>query len=321
MDKSLLKSNYLAGFLQNRILIILPLILIAFGLLLSGDVFAYTESTPEDQLDILSLIYSETENNNPEIFPPKVITVMTKDGEQTVIAYADTVEEFLISSGFELDFNDLVFPELTVSIIHNGVIKVVEVDVEFSEVEKDIPFEYVRVESEEYNTGQFVITQDGADGLQINTLRSIYQDGVLIKSEVVKTQEVLGAMAHVTTIGTKPITIASCEYWHEVVDNVVPETDNTKREWFKYVTWRETGCDSGKTSRIANGAFKGLMQYLPSTFSRYGGDNIWDGYEQILIASQIYDEKMKYGDIGWEYLANQWPPTNEFLAGARYKAN
>lgn len=314
MDKRLTKSNYLRGFLQNRIIITLPLVLVSLGLLLSGGVFAYTEPSQEEPMDLLSLMYSETENNNHEVFPPKVITIVTKDGEQTIVAYADTVEEFLLTSGYELDFNDLVLPDLTVSITQNGVIKVIEVDVEFTEVEEEIPFGYLKVESEQYNTGQFIVTQVGAEGLQINTIRSIYQDGVLIKAEVMKTEEVLGAMDHVTTIGTKPITIASCEYWHEVVDNAVPETDLTKREWFKYVMWRESGCDSGKSSR-GTGFFKGLMQFSPRTFAAKGGENIWDGYEQILMASEMYD----HAGVNWDYIKSQWPTaTKEFLAGARY---
>jgi hypothetical protein len=315
MKHSLFKGSDQTRFIKLNILVFF---LVTITFFITGSSFAYAQNTEPNIEIVKQIVYGDIDTDFAQTYPPKVITILTKDCEETVLAYGRKVEDILNISDYNIDYNDIVEPKLDEYIASGSTIVITEVDVEVYTEEKTLPFETSTYETDNYDTGSFITEVNGQDGYSKDTIRIIYEDGIAVRKETIKNEIIQEPVTEVIAIGTRSVTIASCEYWGEVVDNIT--TDQTKREWFKYVMWRESGCDSGKTS-YGSGAFKGLMQYLPSTFyTLYGGSDIWDGYEQILIASSIYDEKLSYGEIGWTYLQSQWPTaTKEFRAGARYK--
>lgn len=226
-------------------------------------------------------------------FAPKNITIRTMAGEKTYLVYANSASEILNELNISLDTDDEIIPSPTEYIPHNGVIVIVKVESEVYTNNLPIYFKKITIEDNTLDKGTKKLQTKGVNGILEKKIRVIYKDDVAYRSEVLETNVILKPVDQVTLIGTKPVTIASCSYWNNVIDDIAPKEKNKeKNTWMKYVMLCESGCDSGKgLDKYFEGskAFYGLYQFTEYTFKAYGGTNMFDGYDQIEVVSRMYD--------------------------------
>jgi hypothetical protein len=242
------------------------------------------------------------ELNEQSTFPPKVVTIVTKDGARKELVFSATAEEIIKEIGIHMDLNDMVKPDDHQVVANNGVVQVVKVDIEILTRTESVPFDTEEVETEALTTGSVQVKQKGAEGLREKIIKIIHEDGRVVKSEIVASDIVKKPIQQILLIGTKPVTVAGCDYWGAVVDRLI--SDPKERHWMKFMMYAESGCDSGKVSR-GSGAYKGLFQFSPTTFYRKSVGNIWDGTEQIRVVDAMYNSVSESNRS--EYLSGQWP--------------
>lgn len=289
------RLNNLAAFILLPILSVFAL----FTYLGVPTVYASDETVFSDA-NFNNLVYKVGRLNAQRTFPPKVITLVTKDGQEKKLVFSSTTTEIIKELNVQIDFDDLVLPEDSV-VSNGGVIQIIKVDIELIKKSEDIPYVTREVETEDLNTGAVSIEQEGVLGVKEKIIKVTHKDGKVVGSELVSTDILLEPVEQILLIGTKPVTIASCDYWGDVVDRIA-SSDKEKR-WMKFVMFRESGCDSGRVSH-GSGFYKGLFQFAPATFRNKGGSNIWDGTEQIEIVHQMFNYYS--GQQQSDYLKSQW---------------
>lgn len=281
------------------LLVLTVTVLIVTGLEF-GASYIYAAESKKDNSQLIALTTSSLPKENRSIFAPKVVTVTSKEGTLKQLVYGKTVGEVLSEMEIHLDENDLAVPDLGEVITEKRAIQVIKVDVEYKNRQEVIPFTLIERKTEELNTGTVKLEQEGTDGLLTKTIKIIYRDGVAYKSSVVKSEVTKDPIDKIVLIGTKPVTIQSCGYWDAVIDRYVdPTIFKQKNDWMKFIMRCETWCDSGQNTR---NVYFGLYQFNKKTYAAYGGNNIWDGTEQIEIVSKMYDTP---GNRGWH-----WPACN-----------
>lgn len=266
-------------------------------------VFAEEGSNSAEESNALNLPteFSLVLNVSSSVFSPKVVTIRDLDGDTTSLVYGKTVDEVINEIGIKLDEDDITIPDLEVVVSNRSVIQIVKVDIEYTVKKEAIPFKVIEKETNSLNTGTVVVDQAGKDGLLAKTIKIVYQDGIAFRSSVVKSEVEIPVQDKLVLIGTKPVTIQSCSYWDAVIDRYAnPTTRKEKNSWMKFVMRCETWCDSGQNTK---NTYLGLYQFNQRTFNSKGGQNIWDGTEQIEIVSSMYE----YGD---SYRSLQWPTCN-----------
>jgi hypothetical protein len=283
-------------------LLLLPIISLFSILIYWGGSTVYaSENVSFSHTYLNDLIYKVGSLNAQRTFPPKVVTIITKESEQKMLVFSSTAEQIAQEAGIEVDFDDMVLPTETI-VSDGGIVQIVKVDVELLKKSEEIPYETKEVESETLNTGSLAVEQEGVAGVKEKTIKVIHQDGKVVRSEVIATDVLLEPVVEILLVGTKPVTIASCPYWGAVVDRIA--TTDKEKHWMKFIMYGESGCDSGRVSR-GSGAYKGLFQFSPTTFSRKSTGSIWDGTEQIKVVHQMFHSVPAKDRSA--YLGSQWP--------------
>lgn len=308
MDRSLRVNgrNRLKTYIFTFLLLTLTVAVLVITGLEFGASYAYA-SYEERKVDSPSIPLNTNilPKQNSSIFAPKVVTVISNDGNKKALVYGRYVSEVLAEMGVSLDDDDIAIPDLTEVISDERVIQVIKVDIEYKTRQEVIPYSLIETKTEDLNTGTVQIKQNGSDGLLTKTIKIIYRDEIAFKSSVVKTEVTKKAVDKIVLIGTKPVTIQSCGYWDAVIDRYVdPTLFKQKNDWMKFIMRCETWCDSGQNTR---NVYLGLYQFNKKTFAAYGGSNIWDGTEQIEVVSEMYNTP---GNRAWH-----WPTCNaKYLA-------
>jgi hypothetical protein len=233
------------------------------------------------------LLLSTVGINEQSTFPPRVVTIVTKDSSWKELVFSQTADEIVKELGIIVDLNDMVKPDDDQIVANNGIVQIVKVDIEMFTKTEDVAFSTKEVETETLTTGTVQVKQEGAEGVREKTIKIVHEDGKVVKSEIVVSSIVKEPIEQILLIGTKPVTIQDCAHWDTVINLLVPAADDPiKNNWMRYIMRAETWCDSGQNT---NNKYLGLYQFLRSTYAGNGGVNIWDGTEQIRVVSKMYD--------------------------------
>lgn len=282
-------------------------VLIAFGsgiFLENSNIYAQIQSDAVKYSKQFLFDYIELPQRG---YAPKTVTVKTATDQFTVLVYSDKAGDILQEAKIKLDSDDEILPSADEYIPHFGKITIIKVDSYIHSEVVSIPFNKIEVDDNSMNKGTRKVTEEGNNGLQENTIRTIFKDNKVFRKEVIGSKIIVKPVDRVIKVGTKPTTVHSCSYWNNVVNEVAPKEKNKeKNTWMKYVMLCESGCDSGKGfDKYFEGskAFYGLYQFTEYTFKAYGGKDMFDGFDQIEVVSRMYDMS---GNP-----AHHWPACNK----------
>jgi uncharacterized protein YabE (DUF348 family) len=226
--------------------------------------------------------------------------VLEADGVVTQIrTNKSTVGEVLAERGIVLGPKDEVTPSVNMNIVTGTTITVVRVTEADITEDESIPFAVVTNQDSNMYQGQSRLEVEGLNGAKKKTSHVVYRNGVLASKTVLSETLLQAPRNKVVVSGTKPygggdlwgIMVAAGSEWGVSPDKL----------------YRVAKCESGANpSNNRNPVYKGLYQYLPSTWSgasgsypggRFRGASIFDP------TAQVYVTAWKVSKQGW----GAWP--------------
>lgn len=244
-------------------------------------------------------IMTSKEQGELSRFGPVAVSISYEGESKSHLTQAAKVEEILEDLEISYKKDDIVLPAPDEYVADSVNIRIIRVENSIATETTTIPYETVYIEDDTLDLGKEIVMQEGEDGVLTTTYTLRYEDGTLVEKtetgETITTQPI----NEIITKGTKkplPVVIDDrrCDYWYTVVDQ---KTENEyERAWLKYVMWKESRCNA---SNNYNPIYKGLFQFHPSTYSAYGGTDIWNGEQQISVT--LYMIRIPYGCNHWNY--------------------
>ncbi|MHC1784701.1 MAG: G5 domain-containing protein [Anaerolineaceae bacterium] len=130
---------------------------------------------------------------------------ITADGKSIAVQMEPglSVKSILDQNDLTLSPLDQVTPALDTLLTSGQEIKVIRVREEFEVLENTIPFERQTVTNESMPEGQSLLIQSGINGLQQVTFRRLFEDGVLVSSNIFKTTDISEPKPEIIMIGVQ----------------------------------------------------------------------------------------------------------------------
>lgn len=241
----------------------------------------------------------EQEQNIVSTFPPKKIDLIYGEEERPILAYGSNIEEVLANHEIEYSEKDIIFPSLDFEVKDTNFIRVTMIEKEIFHEIIEIPFEHERIVDQDLASGQEVLFQQGETGWKQITYKNIYKNGKFIETIIHETQILIEPKNTIVKVASRNSAIGgrNCPYWFSIVDRATQ--DENEREILKLLIKCESHCNDAKNNR---NTYLGLLQFSRSTFSRYGGVDIWNGQQQIHAALNI----LRAGG-----LSHHWPACSQ----------
>ncbi len=301
MDTQICHKNNTFTMFKTLLFVLLPLSIFS-GLVIYQSkeiVFAQTEDNFSNT-DVKGSLYTPDTTKERISFGPKLIYVVKENQLYSILTTLTDVNEILRKNNIEVERNDYVDIN-TPYVVDGSVIRIVRTDQIVVERFLDIPFKEEIVESREYFKGEKHIVQKGVVGIKKQRLLRTYEDGYLVKSEVLGESIQVEPVKQIVAMGTSDYLLLNivkrgynCPFWYSVVDSG-PYTKKEK-EWLKFVMYCESGCNA----EADKGSYKGLFQWSPYWWKHQFNENIFDGYAQIKNTINKYR-------AGESTRASQWP--------------
>ena len=208
------------------------------------------------------------------ITTPKDVVLVADGQERVVSTTAATAGDLLAEQGIALSETDRTSLYLDQALLTKMRLQVFRITVE--EVQETSAIAHERVEKADANAfeGDETVTQPGADGEQVATVRVTTVDGVVTQRETLSTKVTRKPVDELVSVGTKPRPAAPA-----------PTADG--------LNWAALAqCESGGNPRAVNPAgYYGLYQFSLSTWASVGGSgNPIDASpsEQLSRAQTLY---------------------------------
>ena len=223
--------------------------------------------------------------------------VVEVDGDETVVVtLAASVEDLLSLHEVELGPHDVVEPALSAPLLLAPTIVVQRVEL-VEEVE-EVVLEHgeVRRDTSALTRGSSRVTEEGRDGLRLDTFLVTLTDGVETERELTSEEVVTEPVDRVVEVGTAAPA--------RPAPTGVPSADDP-------VWTRLSQCEAnGNWSHISrNGRFYGGLQFHPDTWRKVGGSGM---PHQASRAEQIYRAQLLLAEP-WATWRNQWPDCSRRL--------
>ena len=152
---------------------------------------------------------TKIENNlEVAITNPKIYSFKQEDGLKVVSSIFDNVGDILKGEGVELGTLDYTKPALSETLEEGDVIDIVRVKEETIVEETKIPFEKKEIKSNKFFKGETKVQQKGAEGISAKHIKKRYENGKLVKEEVVKEEITKKKYDNVVLVGTKEKPVA-----------------------------------------------------------------------------------------------------------------
>ncbi|MDK2784864.1 MAG: hypothetical protein PWR11_730 [Bacillota bacterium] len=130
------------------------------------------------------------------------VTIEAGGSTWTTKTAQETVGEALADLGIKVGPLDKVTPGLTEPVRPDQVIKVVKVEEKLQTRQEPIPYSVQRREDGDLPRGQTRVIQAGQEGLKLRQVRAIFEDGRLVKEEVVEEKVVRQPVTEIVAVGT-----------------------------------------------------------------------------------------------------------------------
>ncbi|WP_442602105.1 G5 domain-containing protein [Paenibacillus sp. KN14-4R] len=129
---------------------------------------------------------------------------ITADGDTaTVYTAAKTVGEVLNDSHIKLGELDRAIPALEQPVAAGTDIKIIRVRKETEKITETIPFETVKQDEAKLAKGKEQVVQQGKEGTKVKQMEKVYENGVLISSNVLEELVQTPSVEKVIAVGTK----------------------------------------------------------------------------------------------------------------------
>lgn len=126
------------------------------------------------------------------------------DGQlRDVVSSADTVSNLLVNAGVVVGTDDYVFPSRDAEPADGMWIRVVRVRRIVDERNIRVPFRYVTHNDPEMESGTRRVVQQGAEGLKVQRLSVLLEDGRRVSTRLLGETVVRSARDHIVRVGTR----------------------------------------------------------------------------------------------------------------------
>lgn len=288
---------------QNQISLpplIMLMILGMFLILLINKSYTLVYAQVQEEVNYPTFIYDLDPKRERISQGPKVITIKRGGEVFNIFTTLTDTKEILAQNNISLEKNDSVVLN-TKYPINGSIISIIKTEVLLVENIVDIPYETQIIKTSELFEGERESVQEGVLGVKKETLLYYYEDGVLVKTELIEEDIKKEPVSAIVKVGTswyslEGITIRgyNCGYWYSVVDSG-PYSQEEKR-WLKFIMYCESGCNAESNK----GTYKGLFQWSPYWWRKQFSENIFDGHAQIKHTIGKYR-------AGESTRASQWP--------------
>ena len=226
-----------------------------------------------------------TEGMNIEVVSPKIVKVSDGGSVSYASVSAKTVEDALEARGITVDKDDRVSPELDTPVTAGMTITVdrVTVSKEDNTEEFDAPAKYV--DDPELEEGTEEVREDGTPGSRTVTRKIVTVNGEEESNDVIKEDVHTEPIAALIARGTKPKSTAPAVAEGSVWDAIAQ-------------------CEAtGNWSINTGNGFSGGLQFTPSTWAAFGGNEYAPQAWQATREQQIAVAQKVQAAQGW----GAWP--------------
>lgn len=216
------------------------------------------------------------------------------DGHNRVIrTLATTVGEALSGAGFSLGLKDAVNPGLSSRVIPGEEIIITRVTVVDANLTTNLPMPTRTVNDASLPGGQTKVQQAGSDGHITALYRLHYENGVVVKQDLLKTIENVQPVERIVVVGTKLAYNGPVDHAAWMKSAGINESDYG---YIDYIISHESGWGVTKSNYQGSGAY-GLGQALPaSKMAPFGSDYLTNPVTQLKWANSY--AAARYGS--WE---------------------
>ena len=292
--------------LKNEISVPPLLMLILLGLFLvlianKSHTLVYADTNKNKPLtELTSLIYDLDPSKERVSQGPKVITVKRGNDVFKIFTTLTNIPDILKQNDIFLENNDSIILNTRYP-VDGTILSIIKTEIFLVENIIDIPYETQIIRTSDLFEGERKTLQEGVVGLKTEKFLHYYEDGILVKSELIEENVHSEPVSEVVKVGTswyslEGITIRgyNCPYWYSVVNSGPYSTEEKK--WLKFIMYCESGCNAESNKST----YKGLFQWSPYWWRKQFSENIFDGHAQLKHTIAKYR-------AGESTRANQWP--------------
>jgi len=282
------------------------LVLILLGLFLvlianKSHTLVYADTNKNKPLtELTSLIYDLDPSKERVSQGPKVITVKRGNDVFKIFTTLTNIPDILKQNDIFLENNDSIILNTRYP-VDGTILSIIKTEIFLVENIIDIPYETQIIRTSDLFEGERKTLQKGVLGLKTEKFLHYYEDGILVKSELIEENVHSEPVSEVVKVGTswyslEGITIRgyNCPYWYSVVNSGPYSTEEKK--WLKFIMYCESGCNAESNKST----YKGLFQWSPYWWRKQFSENIFDGHAQLKHTIAKYR-------AGESTRANQWP--------------
>lgn len=153
---------------------------------------------------------TKVENNmNIMIETSKPYTISMRGVQNEIVSIYTTVGDILKDQNIDLDQDDYTYPDIDKEVAPGAEITIYKVDKVIEEVEEVIPFQKLVRKTDELDIGNERLAQEGENGLKKIKIGKTYENGKLVKEEVVEEVVVKEAVPEIVERGTRNVKTSS----------------------------------------------------------------------------------------------------------------
>lgn len=295
-------NSLLIGSILVFVYVAIPLVVIfGFGEDVStASANSSEEVVLENNFSKGELNYADTVSNTANFafypFELTYVEIDTPEGIQLFISENSNVDDILNDAGITYKAEDIIEPSPEEVVASGAIIKVIRVENQIATELSSIPFNTIYENNPDLELGIKEVVQNGASGELLKTYNLKYENSVLVSKDLLSEEVVRSPIDQIVSKGTKKLmprstlSTQTCTDWDAIVDTFTDVED--ERRFLKALMRCESGCNEGRVS--SNGKYHGLFQFSPTTFKAYGGQDIYNGKEQIPHVLRIYRAGAQY---------------------------
>jgi Tol biopolymer transport system component len=139
--------------------------------------------------------------------PSRVVVQVSAAGQtiQVTLPVGSTAQEALDAAGMSVNVQDRVEPPPYEVLLDGGQVRVIRVEEKLDQFEEIVPFEQLEVRSESLPEGEKLLSQRGVNGLQVTTIRHVYEDGVEVASDRLPPEIVKEPVPEIVVVGAQQV--------------------------------------------------------------------------------------------------------------------
>ncbi len=259
--------------------------LISFPIIAFGFNIPYTNASENLGIEnVGEIVFKFDSQEVKNTFDLSLVTVIINGTPQKVLTNRVDINRLLKDMGIVND-NSKKILSTTQNVQDGSVVRVITVGTVVEENSIEIPYRTEKINTKEIPYGDTKVVQEGVLGIRTQQIKRIYEDGKLVKENILSeeiAQEPVKEVIKVGVLKYSPDDLDkrygyNCSHWYSVVDQ--GDYSDQEKQWLKYVMECESGCNAESDK---NSTYKGLFQWNPKYWDIFfSDDNIYDGYAQI----------------------------------------